>query len=231
MNNDVVLSESTDHIVTITINRHDEVNPLRGQDVSELRKVFDRPKVFDRLEDADDRVAVLTTADDKAFSGGADLTDPSVGPDPCVAACDVGNELAAVVPNTDVLYLETHVKFCGGLITGVADRLPHKIAGDFTLTGARSDGLRANETGMVNRVTPVGEHVAASMDCADIIGDGSSIAIGTINQFVRDTETPLSPSEEQTVGRRDLLASKRSGEQKEGAMAFVEKRKPMLRGR
>ena len=84
---------------------------------------------------------------------------------------------------------------------------------------------------MVNRVTPVGEHVAVSMDCADIMGDGSSIAIATINQFVRDTETPLSPSEEQTVGRRDLLASKRSGEQKEGAMAFVEKRKPMLRGR
>jgi hypothetical protein len=92
---------------------------------------------------------------------------------------------------------------------------------------------------MVNRLMPVGEQVAASMGGAAILGDGSPMAIATINQFVRDTETPLSPSEEQTVGRRDPLASKRSGElaskrsgeQKEGAMAFVEKRKPMLRGR
>jgi len=250
MSDDVVLYESTDHIATITINRPDKMNALSEQVVVELRNAFNR------LEESDDRVAILTSAGTKAFSVGADLKDPPIDPDlwegvpnvgrdldkPVIAAvagyCVGGAyvlvqhcDLAVAADNADFFYPEAQVGFCGGLISGAAARLPHKIAMEFMLTGAHFDAQRAYEVGMVNRVAPVGEHIDAAMEYATILRDSSPMVIAMLKRFVRDTVTPRGPSEEQAVARRDLLAIKRSEDQREGARAFAEKRKPIFRGR
>lgn len=249
MSDDVVLYESNDHIATITINRPEKMNALSEQVVVELRDAFNR------LEDSDDRVAILTSTGDKAFSVGADLKDPPIDPDlwegvpnvgrdldkPVIAAvagyCVGGAyvlvqhcDLAVAADNADFFYPEAQIGFCGGLISGAAARLPHKVAMEFMLTGVHFDAQRAYEVGMVNRVTPVGEQFAAAMEYATVLRDSSPMVVAMMKRFVRDTVTPRGPSEQQAIARRDLLAVKRSDDQKEGARAFAEKRKPVFKG-
>ncbi len=66
----VVTYRSRDRIAIITINRPEKRNVLTHEVGEGLRAAWLR------LNEADDRVGVLTGAGDKAFSAGADLGDP-----------------------------------------------------------------------------------------------------------------------------------------------------------
>ncbi|MEC8137589.1 MAG: enoyl-CoA hydratase/isomerase family protein, partial [Pseudomonadota bacterium] len=151
---DLVLYETKDRIATITINRPDKLNALSNGVVAQLRDAMLR------LQASDDMCAIVTAAGDRAFSVGADLRDPprdpqlwecmpGVGVDvdkPLVAAVSgycVGGafclvqfcDFAVASASADFFAPEAQIGFCGGLIAGLAARLPHKVAMEFMLTG------------------------------------------------------------------------------------------------
>ncbi|MBT5812691.1 MAG: enoyl-CoA hydratase/isomerase family protein, partial [Rhodospirillaceae bacterium] len=147
MSGDLVTYDSKDGIATITINRPDKLNALSNDVVSAIRDAFLQ------LNDSDDRCAILTSAGGKAFSVGADLKDPPRDPElwecmpgvgvdvdkPLIAAVSgycVGGayclvqfcDIAVADESADFFYPEAQIGFCGGLIAGLASRLPYKIA-------------------------------------------------------------------------------------------------------
>lgn len=250
MSDNLVTYVSNDRIATITINREDRMNALSEGVVAQLRDAMIR------YRDSGDTCAILTGAGDRAFSVGADIKDPPRDPDlwecvpgvgvdvdkPIVAAvaghCVGGAyvlvqfaDIAVAAENANFFYPESQLGFCGGLIASCAARIPHKIAMEFMLTGKRFDAQRAYEVGMVNKVVPTGEQVAAAMEYAEILRDSAPLVVGMLKRFVRDTVTPKGPSEQAGLARRDLLAIRRSDDQQEGGRAFREKRKPVFTGR
>lgn len=245
---ELVTYESEDRIATITINRADKMNALSSGVVIQMRDAMIR------LQQSDDMCAVITAAGDRAFSVGADLRDPprdpalwecmpGVGVDvdkPLVAAVSgycVGGafclvqfcDFAVVSESADFFYPEAQIGFCGGLIAGLAARLPHKIAMEFMLTGKHFSAQRAYEVGMVNKVVPVGQQVQAAMEYAEVMRDSSPMVVRTIKRFVRDTVVQRGPSELSALAQRELLSVSRGEDQQEGGRAFKEKRKPFFK--
>lgn len=250
MSGELVTYTSENRIAVITLNRPDKLNALSNGLVAELREAMKR------LQASDDRCAIVTGAGDRAFSVGADLRDPPRDPDlwecmpgvgvdvdkPLIAAvaghCVGGAfclvqfcDIAVAAENANFFYPEAQLGFCGGLVAGVAARIPHKIAMEFMLTGKRFDAQRAYEVGMVNKVVPVGQQVEGAMEYARILADSSPMVMGMLKRFVRDTVVSRGPSELQALARRQLLALVRSEDQAEGAAAFREKRKPNFTGK
>ncbi len=246
----VITYESKDQIATITINRPEKMNALSNQLVLELREAFQR------LQESDDRVCVLTAAGDRAFSVGADLKDPPRNPDlwecmpgvgvmldkPVIAAihgyCVGGayclvqfSDLAVADETADFFYPEAQIGFCGGLIAGLASRVAHKHAMEFMLTGVHIKAQRAYEIGLVNKVTPKGEHLAAAYEYARILADSAPLVVRALKRFTRDVVIQRGPSELAALARSELLAVSRSEDQQEGGRAFREKRKPVFTGR
>lgn len=250
MSDDVVTYQSNDRIALITINRPDKLNALTGDVVTGIRNALIR------LNDSDDRCAIIRGAGDRAFSVGADLKDPprdpalwecmpGVGVDvdkPLIAAVSgycVGGayclvqfcDIAVADDTADFFYPEAQIGFCGGLIAGLAARLPQKIAVEFMMTGKHFNAQRAYDVGMVNKVTPKGELMSGAMEYAEIFRDSAPLVLATLKRFVRNDVINRGPSEQSALAQRDLLAISRSEDQQEGGRAFREKRKPVFKGR
>ena len=245
----LVTYESRDRIALITLNRPEKMNALSNGMVGEIREAMIR------YRDSDDQCAIVRGAGDKAFSVGADITDPPRDPElwecmpgvgvdvdkPLIAAVHghcVGGayvlvglcDLAVAAEDANFFYPEAQLGFCGGLIASTAGRIPYKIAMEFMLTGKRFDANRAYEVGMVNKIVPAGQHVEGAMEYARILADSAPLVVGMLKRFVRETVVPKGPAELAGLARRDLLAVTRSDDQKEGGRAFREKRKPQFRG-
>jgi enoyl-CoA hydratase/carnithine racemase len=249
MTDDLVLYESKDRIATITINRPQQLNALSGGVVAGLRNALIR------FNQSDDRCAIVTGAGDKAFTAGADLRDPPRDPElfecmpgvgvdvdkPIIAAvsgyCVGGGavlvqycDLAVATENADFFYPEAQVGFCGGLIAGLAARVPYKVAMEFMMTGKHYSAQRAYEVGMINQVVPNGKHIEAALEYARTLRDSAPLVITMLKRFIRNAVLPKGPSEQAGIARRDLLAVSRSQDQQEGGRAFREKRKPVFKG-
>ncbi|HUN53121.1 MAG TPA: enoyl-CoA hydratase-related protein [Candidatus Sulfotelmatobacter sp.] len=245
---DVVTYHSKDHIATITINRPEALNALDEAVIQGLQQAWLR------LQEGEDRCAILAAAGDRAFSVGADLKHPpaemwqgvpGVGVEvdkPIIAAVKgfcVGGayvivqncDLVVAADSTVFIYPEAQVGFTGGLIAGAAARLPHKVAMEFMLLGQRLGAERAYEVGMVNKLTPVGLEIEGAMEYARILAESAPLVVRTLKRFVNATVVPKSPSELSAIYRRDLLAVRNSADGAEGRKAFAEKRKPKFHGR
>lgn len=244
---ELVTYTSHDRVATITINRADRMNALNEEVILGLQAAWRR------LENSDDRVAVLTAAGDKAFSVGADVKDapkemwqgvPSIGTQtskPVIAAvkgwCIGGSyvivqmcDLVVAADNTRFKYPEAQLGFTGGLIASAVARIPHKVAMEFMLLGEDFDAHRALAAGMVNKVVPTGEEEEQAHAWANILAQSAPLVVQGLKEFSMATLNK-SPAEAGAIARDQLLAIKFSDDGAEGRKAFGEKRTPQFTGK
>src|SRR3954470_23201788 len=183
----VVTVENRGPVTLIAINRPEKLNAINKAVAVELQQAFAE---FNRSEQ---RVAVLTGTGERAFSSGADVTDlpelwrcvPTVGittEKPVIAAvsgwCIGGGlvmammcDLLVAAENARFSYPEGKVGITGGMIAGLAARIPHKIAMEIMLLGEPIDAQRAYQIGLANRVVPDGSEIEAAFAMAEKIID------------------------------------------------------------
>ena len=242
----LVLHESSDRVALIRINRPAKRNAMNRQMVDELQAAWAR------FEASEDRVAIITGSD-AVFSGGADLKDmppefwkaiPGLGAavtKPVIAAVAgpvVGGacvivqmcDLCVAAENANFSYPEAAVGFTGGLISGLAARIPHKIAMEMVLLCQPLSAQRAYEVGLVNAVVPVGRQLDTAREWAQRIAGYAPLVVDTLKAFVAEV-LPKGPSEAAALARRRLESVNAGEDAQEGKTAFEEKRKPRFKGK
>jgi enoyl-CoA hydratase len=111
----------------------------------------------------------------------------------------------------------------------MGSRLPLALALELTLTGDQIDAARAYEMGLVNRVVPAAEVVDQAVALAQAIARNGPLAVAATKRIVRAS------AEDMGRARRVLDESVpgvfSSEDAKEGALAFIERREPVWKGR
>jgi enoyl-CoA hydratase len=245
--NNIIFTDHGDGTTVIAINRPERRNAICADTALELQRAFG---AFDASAQ---RVAVLTGTGNEAFSGGADVTNlpelwrcvPTIGiatEKPIIAAVGgwcVGGavvmammcDLLVAAENAKFSYPEARLGFTGGMIAGLAARLPHKVAMELMLLGRTMDARRAYAVGFANEVVPVGEQVNAALAMARELAGFAPLVLTTLKRFVNDSVLPAGPAERAGRAQRDLARVRESEDGREGMRAFREKRPPRYEGR
>jgi crotonobetainyl-CoA hydratase len=113
-------------------------------------------------------------------------------------------------------------------------RIPYHVAMELLFTGRRMDAREAKQWGIVNEIVPMGNLMARAREVAGLLADGPPLVFAAIKETVRETShLPIQAAFDLVTKRKlktvDALYS--SEDQKEGARAFAEKRKPQWKGK
>src|SRR6266550_7325644 len=125
----------------------------------------------------------------------------------------------------------TGVQTCALPISGLAARIPHKLAMEMMLLGEPIGAERAYEIGLANRVVPDGGEIEAAVAMAEKIIDLAPLALATMKRFVNGGVLPKGPAELAARYGAELASMRNSADAAEGVRAFKEKRRPKYRGR
>lgn len=239
--------EHHDKVTLLTIDRPARKNAICKDTALELQAAF---AAFDA---SDQRVAVITGAGNDAFSSGADVGNlpelwrciPGAGfttDKPIIAATAgwvVGGamvltmmcDLVVAAENTRFSYPEAKLGFTGGMIAGLAARIPHKAAMDLMLLGRPMAAQRAYDIGLVSELAPTGEQLRVAMEQAQTLAGFAPLVLTTIKRFVNQHVLPKSPAEAMAETMRQLNVVRDSQDIQEGMAAFRDKRTPRYTGR
>ena len=115
----------------------------------------------------------------------------------------------------------------GGLFRLPA-QIPKKVAMEMILTGEPITAQRALELGLVNRVVPQGQVVAAALDLAGKVIAGAPLAVQASKRVANGLSNGRVPAEAPLweLSARESLALRRTADAAEGPRAFAEKRTP-----
>jgi enoyl-CoA hydratase len=250
-----LLTDVTDRIATVTINRPEKMNALNAQARSELRDCFAR-----LAADAAVDVVILTGAGERAFVAGTDIgelrgLDGETGrafsaegqslfdaienlPKPVIAAVNGyalggGCELAIAchirLASSRATFAQPEVNL--GVIPGYGgtQRLSRLIgrgrAMEMILTGLPVVAQDALAWGLVSRVFPPAELMSRTRAMAELIASAGQVA-------VRSALRAVNMSGEAALSEGEKLEASLFGDCcltrdfREGTAAFMEKRKP-----
>lgn len=207
-----------------------------------------------RFESGPERVAVVSGGSSKHFTVGADLKEmptdvwravPGVEvrvTKPVIAAVRgycVGVGMALVQAadlciaseDANLLYSEPKVGLAYGLVSGLAARIPHKLAMEVMLCAQPVSAARAERMGLVNAVTPPGEEVEVALKYAGQIADAAPLVIRWLKECVDAFVLPDSPTVPalRTMARVQQMMD--STDFEEGKSAFLARRQPQFHGR
>jgi len=251
---DEVLTEVSDGVAVITINRPEARNAVNGAVARGIAKAVEE---LDASKDA--QVLILTGAGG-TFSAGMDLKGFLAGDSPSFAdrgfggiverppakpiiAAVEGYALAGgfeLVLACDLVVASEAAKFglpevrrslvagAGGLLR-LPKRIPYHLAMEIALTGEHYPAARLHQAGLVNHLVPAGEALAAARELAARIGLGGPLALTATKRVI--AESGDWNSAEAFRRQAEIITPVfTSADAREGALAFAEKRQPVWRG-
>jgi enoyl-CoA hydratase/carnithine racemase len=202
---------------------------------------------------SDQRCAVLTATGTKAFSFGADVTEPpelwravpNVGwqtDKPLVCAVEgwcIGGalvlammaDLAVCGAGAKFYYPEAKLGLTGGMIAALPSRIPHKLAMELMLLCRTFEAEKAERAGLVNEVVPQGQALAKAIEWGKEMAGFAPLVTGNLKRMVLDDILPRGPSEQWALQAQRLNAIRNSEDFREGVAAFRERRPPRFQGR
>jgi enoyl-CoA hydratase/carnithine racemase len=231
----------------VALNRPDRGNAITKRMAEEIQAAMQD------FAASDQRVAVLTAIGSKAFSFGADVTEPpelwravpNVGwqtDKPLICAVEgwcIGGalvlammaDLAVCGDRAKFYYPEAKIGLTGGMIAALPSRIPHKFAMELMLLCRTFDAAKAERVGLVNEVVPEGEALARAIAWGKEMAGFAPLVLGAIKRMVVDDILPRGPSEQWALQLQRLNGIRQSADFEEGVAAFREKRPPNFSGR
>jgi enoyl-CoA hydratase/carnithine racemase len=245
-----VLTEITNNVLVVTLNRPEAGNALNGALSEGLSNALS-----DAEQNPEVRAIVITGAGEKIFCAGMDLKAFAAGEDiakiglgfaalrkckkPLIAAVN-GHALAGgfeVVLMCDlVVSVDTarfgipEVKrglFAAGGGVRLPARIPMAVAMEMGLTGDPISADRAKELGLINEVVPAAGLRDAALALAGRVSANGPLAVQATKQLMLDEIGAGNPA---LMGELQKAVFS-SEDAKEGATAFAQKRAPEWKGR
>lgn len=254
-----LLTELSEGILTVTVNRPDKLNALNRDVLSDLEAVMDTVDADSRI-----RALLLTGAGEKSFVAGADISEfLSSGADDAMAMARRGQDIFARIERSlkptmaavngfalgggCELAMSCHIRMASeqarfgqpevnlGIIPGYGgtQRLTRLVgrgkALEIMMSGGMVDAREALAIGLVNHVTPAGELIAESRKLLLAILSRSPVAVARVIAAVNASHEASLDGFAEEV--RLFGECFGTDDMREGVTAFLEKRKPAFPGR
>lgn len=183
------------------------------------RRIIDGSRVFDRavLRISELDKPVIAAVNGAAVAGGCEL----------VSGCDL--RVAADTAQFALQEVRWSLVPGGGSAVRLPAQLPHAIAMEWLLTGARFTAQQAQAWGFVNRVVEPSAVLDEALTLAGTIADNGPLAVQAIKASLRAC-AGLAEADALEAWRVISDRVLRSEDAAEGPRAFIEKRKPVYRG-